>query len=177
MSTHCSEPASLAQGGRSLVVLARGLGLLAVAARAAHGCLASEGPQGAVLVLGAFDYQKDLLAHRLACLAPPPCAEWPLALRDVTGVVLAPERQRLYAEPVVLLVPPRILIVDLLRKVADPKVLRGVIVLNAHRASADSGESFWCVSATGRVWNRRPRTPSPMGATRDDPLETKCFLF
>lgn len=64
---------------------------------------------GAVLVLGAYEWQRDLLLGEMARIGSP--------LQEITGEVQATDRTRLYASPMALLVTYRILVVDLLRQV------------------------------------------------------------
>jgi hypothetical protein len=78
---------------------------------------------------------------RLAPAAP--------AIADVTAEMTAAERAGLYASTKHLFVTTRIVVVDLLTRRIPPRQVAGLLVMNAHRSTDQSGEGFavrCCVS-------------------------------
>jgi DNA excision repair protein ERCC-4 len=88
-------------------------------------------------VAGSTPAQKQHIASELRRLAP---SASPIS--DVTATMFAPERIHLYSTAPILFITTRILAVDLLTARLQHSKVAGIIVLNAHRASDDSGEGF-----------------------------------
>eukprot|EP00892_Ulva_mutabilis_P008481 jgi/Ulvmu1/6004/UM026_0130.1 len=124
-----------------LSVLGQGLGLCTITAAllAVHHQTTDSG--GAVVMVGSTPTQRQNIAAELKRLYPeaPPVS-------DVTAQQNAPERMELYSAATSLFVTTRILTVDLLterlRTSGDDQQIAGLIILNAHRATDDSGEGF-----------------------------------
>lgn len=110
------------------------------------------GQRGAAIVVGAADWQRDLILGELADLVaagagptaglaststtPPP------AIAALSADTPAALRAHLYATAGVVFATTRILCVDLLSGVAAGPDVAGLLVLRAHRATAESGEGF-----------------------------------
>lgn len=178
-----------------MCVIGRGMGLVDVALAVAYQLLGlgnaeqadddddgpTDGlagvPAGAVVVVGAHDWQREYMLRRAR--ARPPALRPPL--RELNAATLPPERAALYRRPGICICTTRVLLVDLLRRTpgsdgagADPGLLKGVIVLNAHRADGDAPEAFavrLCREA-GRVPPAGgPAAPPPLlGAPRPTPF-------
>jgi DNA excision repair protein ERCC-4 len=74
----------------------------------------------------------------------------------------APERVHLYSTAPNLFITTRILAVDLLTARLQPNQVAGFIVLNAHRATDDSGEGF-----SVRLLRAKTKTAFVRGLTED----------
>ncbi|KAL6745331.1 ERCC4 protein, partial [Haematococcus lacustris] len=119
----------------ALCILAAGLGwqrMVAVIIRLHHYHQA-----GVLLVLGAQPWQREAVCAELQRHDPE--VTCPV---DINSEVQAPERLALYRSRAAAFVTPRILTVDLLSARLQPREIAGMIVLNAHRVTATSGEGF-----------------------------------
>ena len=105
---------------------------------------------GPVLVLGCSDWQRQVLKDELLRLQTilhskelqeedSVTAELPV---DITNEMPSSLRTELYQTKACLFVTTRILVVDLLNSVVQPKQVAGLVVMNVHRVQDTSGEGF-----------------------------------
>ena len=114
---------------------------------------------GPVLVLGCADWQRQVLKDELVRLQRAlrqlqPDADEPLADDaaepmtdvpvDVTNEMPSAQRTELYQTKANLFVTTRILVVDLLTGVVQPKQIAGLVIMNVHRVQDTGGEGFAC---------------------------------
>ncbi|KAF2859639.1 DNA repair protein [Piedraia hortae CBS 480.64] len=124
-----------------LLVLARGLGLLHIVSNLLHSYDAAG--NNLIILVNADDNENTWLGEALAEQAlisnAAKCRGLQLCNTDSTGVGV---REKLYASGGVLSVTSRILLVDLLSGILDPKGITGLVVLHADRISATDSEAF-----------------------------------
>ena len=105
---------------------------------------------GPVLVLGCSDWQRQVLKDELLRLQTilhskelqeedSVTAELPV---DITNEMPSSLRTELYQTKACLFVTTRILVVDMLNSVVQPKQVAGLVIMNAHRVQDTSGEGF-----------------------------------
>ncbi|KAJ2895371.1 DNA repair protein [Zalerion maritima] len=146
----------------SLVILARGLGLLRLVTNLLH----SYDAAGAnlVLVVGADEGENsrigEALAEHAAVSQSPRARGLAVVNTDLMGVA---ERERAYRCGGVFSVTSRILVVDLLTGLVDPETISGVLVLHAEKVTATSLEAFIL-----RIYRQRNKNGF-LKAVADDP--------
>ena len=118
----------------------------------------SPGQRGAALVVGAADWQRDLVLQHLGLAswvggggwwgeADPPPPPDPAAPPSADVAVLsadtpAPRRSEAYAHAGAVFVTTRVLCVDLLTGACPGEDVAGLLVLRAHRSTPDGGDAF-----------------------------------
>jgi hypothetical protein len=139
-----------------LCVLAAGLGWAGVAGAVLRLSVERRrlpGQRGAAVVVGATDWQRDLVLAELADLMEEEGGGGggpallggeprPPAIAVVSADTPASLQAHLYASAGVVFATTRVLCVDLLSGVATGETVAGLFVLRAHRATAESGEAF-----------------------------------
>ncbi|GAB7363231.1 hypothetical protein MBLNU230_g3513t1 [Neophaeotheca triangularis] len=125
----------------SLLVLARGLGLLRLVTNLLHSYDAAG--QNLILLVGADDRENtwigEALAEHAAISRSPKARGLQLVNTDLMSVTT---RQKMYGGGGIFSITSRILIVDLLSGLLDPGMVTGMVVLHAERLAATSLEAF-----------------------------------
>ncbi|KFM27610.1 DNA repair endonuclease UVH1 [Auxenochlorella protothecoides] len=163
-----------------VAVLASGLGLAQIAAaliRLQHARRATDPTQtGALLVLGATQWQREGIRHEVArqeCEVAAGVAAGAVpspTVPEITAQVPAAERGVLYAAAPCLFVTTRILVVDFLGGRLAGRDLAGLLILNAHRVSDACGEAF-----AARLFRATNRAGSVRGLTDAAPALAADF--
>ncbi|KAL6779933.1 XPF1 [Auxenochlorella protothecoides x Auxenochlorella symbiontica] len=163
-----------------VAVLASGLGLAQIAAaliRLQHARRATDPTQtGALLVLGATQWQREGIRHEVArqeCEVTAGVAAGAVpspTVPEITAQVPAAERGALYAAAPCLFVTTRILVVDFLGGRLAGRDLAGLLILNAHRVSDACGEAF-----AARLFRATNRAGSVRGLTDAAPALAADF--
>ncbi|KAB8336870.1 hypothetical protein FH972_021178 [Carpinus fangiana] len=136
----------------SLVVLARGLGLLRVIANVLHAYDAAR--NNLVLVVGADERENEWLGESLAERAAVSMAPKAKGLRLVTtDLMTVGTREQMYSTGGLFSITSRILVVDFLSGLLDPAKVTGIVVLHADRVSTTSIEAFIL-----RIYRQRNKT-------------------
>lgn len=133
----------------ALNIIAPGLGMyqiIAILLRVQDERRKLPGETGVTLVIGANVSQRVVLQKELDRIHPisnryETSEEYAFPF-EVTADLPTAERLRLYSTSSCLFVTTRILVVDFLSGRLDPKMVSGLIILNAHKATESSGEGF-----------------------------------
>lgn len=124
-----------------MVILARGLGLLKIVSNLLHAYDAAG--NNLIVVVGAEERENNWIGEALAEHAAISMAPKARGLSLVnTELMSVSTRQKLYQNGGVLSITSRILIVDLLSELLNPKIITGIVVLHADRVVATSIEAF-----------------------------------
>lgn len=124
-----------------LVILARGLGLLRLVTNVLHSYDAAG--NNLVVLVGADDRENGWIGESLAEHAAVSMSPKARGLNLVnTELMSVATRQQMYARGGVFSITSRILIVDFLSGLLNPKSVTGVIVLHSERVIATSVEAF-----------------------------------
>ncbi|ODV91909.1 hypothetical protein CANCADRAFT_20121, partial [Tortispora caseinolytica NRRL Y-17796] len=115
-----------------LVILARGLGLLDIVSEFLRRALSGEKPP-LIFVLGASAFDSEYLS-----LALNTAAEYVKVLTASS----VDKRASTYPNGGILILPSRVLEVDILTKMVDPKWISGMVVLHAEKVLATSSDAF-----------------------------------
>ena len=125
----------------TLLVLARGLGLLRLVTNLLHSYDAAG--HNLVILVGAEDRENDWigesLAEHAAISGSPKCRGMQLVNTDLMNVGT---REKMYKRGGICSITSRILIVDFLSGLLDPATVTGLVVLHADRVAATSLEAF-----------------------------------
>lgn len=122
-------------------MLARGLGLLKIVTNLLHAYDAAG--NNLIVIVGADERENGWIGEALAEHAAISMAPKARGLSLVnTELMSVGTRQKLYAKGGILSITSRILIVDFLSELLDPKTVTGMIVLHADRVVATSSEAF-----------------------------------
>lgn len=125
----------------SLLILARGLGLLRIVTNLLHAYDAAG--NNLIIILGTSDRENGWIGEFLAEQAVVSGASKARGLSLVnTQMASVSSRQKLYASGGIVSVTSQIAIVDLLSGVLDPASITGIVVLHAERVVAVSTEAF-----------------------------------
>lgn len=125
----------------SLVVLARGLGLIRIVANLLHTYDAAG--NNLVVIVAADDRENgwigEALAEHAAVSRTPAARGLTIVNTDVTSVSA---REKMYSQGGIFSITSRILVVDLLSKLLNPELVTGLVVLHSERIVATSTEAF-----------------------------------
>ncbi|EZF11364.1 hypothetical protein H112_07553 [Trichophyton rubrum D6] len=124
-----------------LVILAQGLGLLKIITNLLHTYDAAG--NNLIILVGATDRENEWIGEALAehyAISKSPLARGLKVINTDRATVSM--RHKMYSEGGIISVTSRILVVDLLSRLLDPKLITGMIILHAEKVVATSLEAF-----------------------------------